>query len=82
MYLQDFTIFFTQLNSEYNESENKVLPPYVKFTLPQGGTAQGMPLPLLQFQPYSLHAFRPQLKKINKTPCLYFNIFVLMILSC
>ena len=45
-YPQDCTIFFIQLNSVYNELKfNKMMAPYVKFSIPQDDT-QGIPFPL------------------------------------
>ena len=42
---------FRQLKNVYNEINNKVLPPYVKLTLPQSGT-QGIPLLFQLFAHY------------------------------
>ena len=46
LYLQDYAIFFTQMNNVYNEIKKKVLPSNIKFPLPHG-SVQVIPLPLI-----------------------------------
>ena len=76
-YPQDCTVFFMQLNGVYNKIKNKVLPPYVKFALPQDGRQGILFLFFFNFSPYCVQANWLQLKKIYLDPSLIFDILSL-----